>query len=117
MGTAPHEVTLGTIGELDVAPGITLLIIGAILAFAVRSNSSWINVHMVGVIFMVGGAAIIAYFRKERHVKEVVKHVQHGEGTDEPYAVVEETIHETVYPGDESPPVVPRSIHGYEQRR
>lgn len=104
----------GAIRELrmkgsDVAPGITLLVIGAILAFAVRSDSSFVDLQIVGLIFMVAGAAIIAYFRRERHQKEIVTRVEHSDTGADPETVRETVTHETVYEGDEKPPV-PRAI-------
>lgn len=39
--------------------GIVLLIIGAVLTFAVRTDGSWMNVHAVGVILMLGGLAFL----------------------------------------------------------
>ncbi len=94
----------------DVAPGITLVVIGAILAFAVRSDSSVIDLQIVGLIFMIAGASIIAFFRRERHQKEIVTRVEHSAAGAEPQETVRETVtHETVYEGDEKPPV-PRAI-------
>jgi Na+/melibiose symporter-like transporter len=42
------------------APGVTLAVIGAILTFAIRSSpTGLVNWHIVGVILMVAGAALI----------------------------------------------------------
>jgi hypothetical protein len=97
----------------EVGPGVTLVVIGAILAFAVRTDASVVDLQVVGLIFMVAGAAIIAYYRRERHQKEIVTRVEHPGGGD-PSEVVHETVtHETVYEGDESPPTH-RAMHGYD---
>lgn len=89
----------------DVAPGITLLVIGAILTFAVRADGSVVDIHVVGLIFMLAGAAIIAYYSRERHRKQIVTRVQYNDGDGEPAETVRETItRETVYEGDEEPP-------------
>lgn len=40
--------------------GIVLIIIGAVLAFAVRIDGSWMNVHAFGAILILGGMAFIA---------------------------------------------------------
>jgi uncharacterized membrane protein len=89
-----------------VAPGITLLVIGAILAFAVRADGDVVDVHTVGVIFMLAGAAIIYYYSRERRRKQVITRVQFSDGDDEPTETVRETVtHEAVYQGDEEPPV------------
>lgn len=100
------------------APGITLLVIGAILAFAVRADGSVVNVHTVGVIFMLAGAAIIYYYSRERRRKQIVTRVKLNDGEGEPTETVRETItHETVYAGDEEPPEqeppVQRSSQGF----
>jgi hypothetical protein len=39
--------------------GIALLVIGAILVFAVTGSISGIDLHAVGTIFMVAGAALL----------------------------------------------------------
>ncbi|MFZ5848785.1 MAG: DUF6458 family protein [Actinomycetota bacterium] len=73
-------------------PGITLLILGAILAFAVRADASAVDLQTVGLIFMVAGAAVIAYSRRERRRTTVVEHVEKdGAGAD-----VDTAVHETV---------------------
>lgn len=84
-------------------PGITLLVIGAILAFAVRADASAVDLQTVGLIFMVAGAAVIAYARRERRRTTVVQHVeQDGQARE-----VDESVHETVtresVPGDDLP--------------
>jgi hypothetical protein len=93
-------------------------VVGAILAFAVRSDGSVVNVHIVGVIFMLAGAAIIAYYSRERHRKQIVTRVQYNDGAGEPAETVRETVtRETVYEGDERPPAqeppVQRSTQGF----
>lgn len=87
------------------APGITLLVIGAILAFAVRADGSVVNVHTVGVIFMLAGAAIIYYYSRERHRKQIVTRVRYSDEPGEQTEMVRETLtKEMVYEGDEPPP-------------
>ena len=41
---------------MGIGGGIFLVAIGAILAFAVRANFSWLDVHVVGWILMLSGA-------------------------------------------------------------
>jgi O-antigen ligase len=41
--------------------GIALLVIGAILVFAVTGSVSGIDLHAVGTIFMVAGAALLLF--------------------------------------------------------
>ncbi len=48
----------------DVGAGITLMIVGAILAFAVRRETPGVDVQTVGVILLVAGALVIAHARR-----------------------------------------------------
>ena len=50
--------------------GIVLVIIGAILAFALRAESSWIDMRVVGVILILGGAGFIARARAKGRDRE-----------------------------------------------
>jgi hypothetical protein len=51
--------------------GITLAVIGAILAFAVRADPDGISLPTVGVILMVAGGLLIFFSRRERHRKVI----------------------------------------------
>ena len=44
--------------------GISLMIVGAVLAFAVRRETPGIDVQTVGVILLVAGALVIAHARR-----------------------------------------------------
>ncbi len=100
------------------------MIIGAILAFAVRTDSSVLDLQIVGLIFMLAGGAIIAHFRRERRRKQIVTRVEHSDpGTEQAETVQETVTHETVYEGDEPapahrplapPPPSPRSVQGHD---
>jgi hypothetical protein len=46
-----------------VGPGIVLIILGAILTFAVRGDTNFVNLHVVGVIFLVVGGTLIYFGR------------------------------------------------------
>ncbi|MDZ5621836.1 hypothetical protein SFC88_13400 [Nocardioides sp. HM23] len=52
------------------APGIVLIIVGAIFTFALKAESTWLDVRVLGLILMLGGAAFIARARLKR--REVV---------------------------------------------
>ncbi|HWJ82150.1 MAG TPA: hypothetical protein VNS55_07930 [Nocardioides sp.] len=52
------------------APGIVLIIIGAIFTFALKAESSWIDTRVLGLILMLGGAGFIWRSRAKR--REVV---------------------------------------------
>ena len=85
------------------APGITLVIVGAILAFAVRTDASVVDLQTVGLIFMLAGGAIIAYFRREKREKRVVTRVEESSNGAEPPQVVRETvIQESVSEADDT---------------
>jgi membrane protein implicated in regulation of membrane protease activity len=47
-----------------VRPGIVLIILGAILTFAVRGDTNFVNLHVVGVIFLIAGSVLIYVGRK-----------------------------------------------------
>ena len=59
--------------------GIVLLIIGAIFTFALRTDGSWMNTRVLGVILMLGGIAFIARARVRRRAV-VVRDVEDGAG-------------------------------------
>jgi membrane protein implicated in regulation of membrane protease activity len=42
-----------------VGPGIFLLVLGAVFAFAVRQDTPVLDVQVTGVIFMLAGAALV----------------------------------------------------------
>jgi uncharacterized membrane protein HdeD (DUF308 family) len=52
------------------APGIVLIIIGAIFAFALKAESSWLDTRALGLILILGGAAFI--WRSRLRKREVV---------------------------------------------
>jgi hypothetical protein len=80
-----------------VAPGIILVILGAILAFAVRTDASWVDLQTVGLIFMLAGVAIMAYARREKRTKAIETHVEQRLDADgEPHAVRQTVTHEIV---------------------
>lgn len=70
------------------APGIVLLIIGATFTFALRTDGSWMNTRVLGVILMLGGAAFIARARVRR--RSVVVH--ESDGRHEVREIVEERL-------------------------
>ena len=93
------------------APGIILVIVGAILAFAVRTDAPAVDIQTVGLIFMLAGAAIIAYARREKRIKEVETRVEHRvDGTGQPQPVRQTVTHEVVTNEEELPE---HSAHGH----
>ncbi|MGH3372419.1 MAG: DUF6458 family protein [Nocardioidaceae bacterium] len=71
-------------------PGITLVVLGAIMAFAVRAEASAVDVQTVGLILMLAGAAVIVHAHRTKERQEVVTHVEHGDDDSESSRVVHE---------------------------
>jgi hypothetical protein len=46
-----------------VGPGIVLIVLGAILTFAVRGDTNFVNLHVVGIIFLTVGATLVYFGR------------------------------------------------------
>lgn len=81
------------------APGIILIIVGAVLAFAVRVDGEVVDIQTMGLIFMLAGAAIIAYARREKRATEVRTHLEQrldAEGRPQGTTVRERVVHEVV---------------------
>lgn len=77
--------------------GISLFILGAILAFAVRAESSWLDVQTVGLVLMVGGIAFAAYARTRVRRREVTsRELTTGEVTGRGAHDTEGRVHRTV---------------------
>lgn len=58
---------------MTIGSGLGLIVIGAILRFAIRAEVSWISFYMVGNILMIAGAitfilGLIVYFRRRSTV-------------------------------------------------
>jgi membrane protein implicated in regulation of membrane protease activity len=54
---------------MGIGGGIFLIALGAILAFAIHGNLSWLNVHVVGWVLILAGLAVLMltlYFWQER---------------------------------------------------
>lgn len=72
------------------APGIVLLIIGAIFTFALKAESSWIDVRVLGVILMLGGIGFIVRAQVRR--RTVTTHETEPSGEEEETTVVERRV-------------------------
>jgi uncharacterized membrane protein HdeD (DUF308 family) len=71
------------------AAGIVLIVIGAIFTFALRAESSWLDVRVLGLILMLGGVGFIARSRLKR--REVVT-TEDTHGAEEQTRVVERRV-------------------------
>ena len=95
------------------APGIILVIVGAILAFAVRTDASAVDIQTVGLIFMIAGAAIIAYARREKRIREVETRVeQRLDASGQPHTVRETVTHEFMTDEEDLAKTQEHSSHG-----
>ena len=73
-------------------PGIFLLVLGAVFAFAVRQDTPVLDVQVTGVIFMLAGAALVYLSsRTRRRERSVVTRVD----LSSPHRPLHE-VHETV---------------------
>ena len=61
-------------------PGLLLLVLGALLAFAVEDDMPGVNLGVAGLILMVAGAAVIAHARATAQKERVVE--RHEESSD-----------------------------------
>jgi uncharacterized membrane protein len=73
---------------------VLLMVVGAILAFAVEDNVPAIRLPIVGVILMIAGAAIIAYARHGEERERRVRRVEETADPDTPVHITEEIIRE-----------------------
>jgi hypothetical protein len=72
--------------------GIFLIMIGAILAFAVRAESDVVDLQIMGLILILGGIAAIYYSRMKATTE---RHVTRIEDKSNPRRIVR-TVHESV---------------------
>ena len=74
--------------------GMTLLVIGAILAFAVTDKVPNINLPVVGIILMVAGAILIANAKRGAERARRITRREESDDPDDPTRIVEEVEHE-----------------------
>ena len=74
--------------------GVLLAVVGAILTFAVRANTSVISLPTVGVILMVAGAALIWHGSKGTRRKRIITREERPSGATTPTSTVRQTIEE-----------------------
>ena len=72
--------------------GVTLAVIGAILAFAVRADPDGISLPTVGVILMIAGGLLIALSRRDHHRKVITSVEPAEDPRDPPHVYTEGTI-------------------------
>jgi hypothetical protein len=74
--------------------GIFLLILGAILTFAVRGDTSVVDLQVAGLILMVAGAVIVYLTRNGTIKMRTVRTVDDTSDPDRPVHTVYETVTE-----------------------
>ena len=75
-------------------PGIVLIVLGAILAFAVRGDTNFVNLHVVGVIFMVVGGTLVYFARNGGTRARTTTTVKDLSDPDKPVETVTEEVTE-----------------------
>jgi membrane protein implicated in regulation of membrane protease activity len=73
-----------------VGPGLFLLVLGALLAFAVKDDMPGVNLGVAGLILMVAGAAVISHARATAQKERVVERHEESSDPDTPNHVVRE---------------------------
>ena len=89
-------------------PGVFLLVVGAILTFAVKADTSVVDLQTMGLIFLVAGSALVWHDRngssREREVTTVedrsdpertVRTVRETVAEHDPYERLEDELHDT----------------------
>jgi len=74
--------------------GLFLLVVGAILAFAVDDGVPHINLHVAGFIIMLAGAAVIVYTRNRVERERVITRRDGADAGEPTQHVVEEVVRE-----------------------
>ncbi|GGM97888.1 MULTISPECIES: hypothetical protein [Terrabacter] len=74
--------------------GVLLAVVGAILTFAVRANTSVISLPTVGIILMVAGGLLIWHGRNGTQRKRVITREERPGGATTPTSTVRQTIEE-----------------------
>ena len=74
--------------------GVFLMVVGAILAFAVKDDLPNLNLHITGLILMIAGAALIGLARHREQHEKVTTVREESEDPDTPSHEVEETVRE-----------------------
>ena len=72
--------------------GLTLVIVGAIFAFAVRVRSDVIDLQMVGIILMLAGGAVMAWSRRETRHEHTVMRIDDAGDPEGPKRTLRETV-------------------------
>ena len=75
-------------------PGLFLLVVGALLAFAVKDDMPGVNLGVAGLILMLAGAAVIAHRRATARKEHEVERTEESTDPTVPTTVVREVERE-----------------------
>ena len=75
------------------APGILLLVIGALLTFAVEDHIDNLDLPVAGVILMLAGVAVLMHARTAENEKSVTVREESSD-PDDPTHVVQQIVRE-----------------------
>jgi hypothetical protein len=75
-----------------VGPGLCLVVVGALLTFAVKDDVPGINLGVAGLILMIAGAVVIAHARATAAQERVVTRREESDDPTDPTQVVRETV-------------------------
>ena len=84
--------------------GVFLLVLGAILALAVRGDVSAVDLQVVGLILMVAGAAIVYFARRGATAEREVVTIEDRHDPDRTVRTVHESVTEQDPTGGDPPP-------------
>jgi uncharacterized sodium:solute symporter family permease YidK len=73
-------------------PGLCLVVVGALLTFAVKDDVPGINLGVAGLILMIAGAVVIAHARATAAQERVVTRREESDDPADPTQVVRETV-------------------------
>jgi uncharacterized membrane protein len=73
--------------------GLAMIVIGAILAFAVTDHVRDVNLGVVGLILMLAGAAVIANAKRTAERKRVIVEREGFDDVPQPLASARPTTH------------------------
>ena len=80
--------------EAAVTAGVIFVMIGAVLTFAVKTDSSVVDLQVLGIILMLGGGALIYHGQQNRNKVREVTSIDDLSDPNRPTHVVREEIHE-----------------------
>ena len=74
--------------------GVIFVMTGAVLTFAVKSDSSVVDLQVLGIILMLGGVALIYHGQQNRNRVREVTTIDDLTNPERPVHVVREEMHE-----------------------